>query len=187
MSEPVPAASAYAGLVTRAVALLIDALVIDGIALLTGGAINLILVVFGASGRISVGVALAGGLAWFLWSGAYFVTFWTVTGQTPGARLMSIRVSRLSGDIGVLRAVQRFVGLVACLIPLGAGFIPVLFDDRRRGLHDRLADTVVRWDNRIETSGNRESGVRLTSDATDVLEDGTEEITPLAAASRPAT
>jgi uncharacterized RDD family membrane protein YckC len=35
------------------------------------------------------------------------------------------------------------VGLVLSIIPLGAGFVPVLFDDRRRGLHDRLARTLV--------------------------------------------
>ena len=47
--------------------------------------------------------------------------------------------------IRVPAALSRFVGLLLCLIPLGAGFIPVLFDDRRRGLHDRLAGSVVRW------------------------------------------
>jgi uncharacterized RDD family membrane protein YckC len=150
VSEPAAVASPYAGLVTRAVALIVDALAIDAIALLTGGAINLVLSVFGASGRINLGVALAGGVAWFLWSGAYFVAFWTLTGQTPGARLMSIRVTGPSGRIGVCRAVRRFLGLILCLIPLGAGFIPVLFDDRRRGLHDRLAGTVVRWYDRTQ-------------------------------------
>jgi uncharacterized RDD family membrane protein YckC len=150
VNESAPVASPYAGLVTRAVALLVDALVIDGIAILTGGAVNLILDVFGASGHINLGLALAGGAAWFVWSGVYFVLFWTVTGQTPGARLMSIRVTGPSGRIGVRRAVRRFLGMIACLIPLGAGFIPVLFDDRRRGLHDRLAGTVVRWYDRTQ-------------------------------------
>jgi uncharacterized RDD family membrane protein YckC len=137
-------------LVTRAVALVIDALAIDVIALLVGGAVNLILTVFGLSGHINFGVALAGGAAWLLWSGAYFVSFWTVTGQTPGARLMSIRVIRPGGRLRVRHALLRFAGLVLCTIPLGAGFIPVLYDDRRRGLHDRLADTVVRWDDQTE-------------------------------------
>jgi uncharacterized RDD family membrane protein YckC len=30
-----------------------------------------------------------------------------------------------------------------CIIPLFAGFLPVLVDDRRRGCHDMLAGTVV--------------------------------------------
>ncbi len=151
MNESAPAGTRYAGLVTRGVALLIDALAIDVIALLAGGAVNLILSVFGVSGSISLGVALAGGAAWLLWSGTYFVAFWTLTGQTPGARLMSIRVLGPGGRIGVRRAVRRFGGLVLCSIPLGAGFLPVLLDDRRRGLHDRLAGTVVCWDDLATT------------------------------------
>ena len=33
-----------------------------------------------------------GALAWFVWTIAYFVTFWSSTGQTPGNRLLRIRV-----------------------------------------------------------------------------------------------
>ncbi len=43
-------------------------------------------------------------------------------------------------------ALLGFGGLIVSIIPLGAGFIPVLFGDRRRGLHDRIAGTVVCWD-----------------------------------------
>jgi uncharacterized RDD family membrane protein YckC len=35
------------------------------------------------------------------------------------------------------------LGLALAIIPLFAGFVPVLVDDRRRGLHDLLAGTVV--------------------------------------------
>jgi hypothetical protein len=37
----------------------------------------------------------------------------------------------------------RVVGVVLAALPLFAGFVPVLFTDRRRGLADWLADTVV--------------------------------------------
>jgi len=37
----------------------------------------------------------------------------------------------------------RLVGVVLATIPLFAGFLPILFTDRRRGLADWLADTVV--------------------------------------------
>jgi uncharacterized RDD family membrane protein YckC len=49
-------------------------------------------------------------------------------------------------DGGILRprrAVFRFACLILAAIPLLAGFLPILFDDRRRGLHDMLAGTVV--------------------------------------------
>jgi uncharacterized RDD family membrane protein YckC len=37
----------------------------------------------------------------------------------------------------------RAVGLVVAIVPLFAGFLPVLFTERRRGLPDFLAGTVV--------------------------------------------
>ena len=41
------------------------------------------------------------------------------------------------------RALARFGALLLAALPLLAGFLPVLVDDRRRGLHDMLAGTVV--------------------------------------------
>jgi hypothetical protein len=35
--------------------------------------------------------------------------------------------------------------MMLSLIPLGAGFLTVLFDDRRRGPHDMVAGTVATW------------------------------------------
>jgi uncharacterized RDD family membrane protein YckC len=43
------------------------------------------------------------------------------------------------------RAIRRVGGFVLALLPFGAGFLPVLFDPQRRGLHDRIAGTVVLW------------------------------------------
>ncbi len=142
-----PAPAGYAGLVTRAAAFLVDALIIDAIAIAVGGAISLIASLLGTNGGLNFIQALAGGLAWLLWSVAYFVTFWNLTGQTPGDRLLGIRVISANGErILIRQAAWRFVWMVLSLLPLGAGFLPVLVDDRRRGLHDRMARTVVRWD-----------------------------------------
>lgn len=138
----------YAGFVTRAVALLVDAAVIDVIALIAGGAVTLISSAFGGRVHLSPGQAVLGGVLWVLWTGGYFVIFWTLTGQTPGSRLLGICVRTAEGEtVGLMRGVRRFLGLVLALIPFGAGFLPVLVDDRRRGLHDRIAGTVVRWGN----------------------------------------
>jgi uncharacterized RDD family membrane protein YckC len=40
-------------------------------------------------------------------------------------------------------AVVRCIGVVLAALPLFAGFIPVLYDSRRRGFQDQLARTVV--------------------------------------------
>jgi uncharacterized RDD family membrane protein YckC len=92
-----------------------------------------------------VGVVL--GAAWALAALGYFVAGWSTVGQTPGMRLLAVRVVGPDGaPPGVARAVVRFGGLVLATIPLFAGFLPVLVDDRRRGLHDLLAGTVVLHD-----------------------------------------
>jgi uncharacterized RDD family membrane protein YckC len=154
VKEPAPEPSGYAGFVTRAVALMVDALVVDVIALLVGGAIQLIVTALGGDSELSAIEAVIGGFAWLLWSGLYFVVFWSLTGQTPGNRMLGIRVtSATGGTVGPMRAIRRFVGLLISAIPLGAGFLPVLVDDQRRGLHDRIAKTVVVWDTRARVVG----------------------------------
>jgi uncharacterized RDD family membrane protein YckC len=62
-------------------------------------------------------------------------------------RLMRLRVRRPGGGrISAGRAIVRAIGLALAIIPLFAGFIPALFDERRRALPDYLAGTVVVYD-----------------------------------------
>jgi uncharacterized RDD family membrane protein YckC len=137
----------YVGLVTRGVAFLIDALVINVIAVLIGGLVNLIGSLLGINGTIDVVGAVLGAAAWWIWSLFYFVTFWALTGQTVGNRILGIRViGDHGGRVTFKQAVRRFLALTLAIIPLGAGLIPILTDERRRGYHDRRAHTVVRWD-----------------------------------------
>ena len=124
---------------------------IDGLAILLGGAIQLIASLLGQRGKLTPVQALIGGAVWLLWGAFYFVVFWTLTGQTPGDRLMGIRVLSTTTDrIGIRQAFRRYWAMLLAALPLGAGFLPVLVDDQRRGLHDRIAKTVVRWDEREE-------------------------------------
>ena len=136
----------YEGLVTRGIAFALDAAVIDLVAIVVAGGVALALSVLSVSKDSLDTVLIAAGGALFLaWSVGYFVTFWSTTGQTPGSRLMRIRVCG-ADDGSVLRprrAALRFAGLVLGAIPLLAGFLPILFDERRRALHDMLAGTVV--------------------------------------------
>ena len=44
---------------------------------------------------------------------------------------------------GPSAALLRFAGLILAALPLFAGFLTILVDDRRRGVHDTLAGTVV--------------------------------------------
>jgi uncharacterized RDD family membrane protein YckC len=134
----------YVGLATRGVAFLIDILIIDLVAVVVTAAAALIVSFFHTSHDVQrILELIAAGLA-VLWAFGYFVAFWSGTGQTPGDRVMQIRVVRANGDrLKPRRSVIRCVGLVLAALPLFAGYALILFDRRRRGLQDRLAGTVV--------------------------------------------
>jgi uncharacterized RDD family membrane protein YckC len=153
----------YAGLVTRAVALGIDALVVNLIAVITGAVVNLIVSFFGGNSTLSPLEAALGGAAWLAWGAAYYTVFWSLTGQTPGDRLMGIRVYSTASDrIHLRQAFVRYWAMLLAFVPLGAGFIPVLTDERRRGWHDRIARTVVRWDEGEEVTAVVATPVAVT-------------------------
>ena len=135
----------YEGLVTRAIAFAVDAAAINVGAFAVAGIVALALSVLSVPDWLEAVLFAVAGVLFVLWTIGYFATFWSTTGQTPGARLMRIRVSRAdTGEpIGFGRAVLRLVYLTLAAIPLLAGFLPILFDERRRGLHDMLAGTVV--------------------------------------------
>jgi uncharacterized RDD family membrane protein YckC len=145
--EPEPEARLrYEGLVTRGIAFAIDAAVIDLVAILVAAGVALALSVLSVPENSLDTVLIAAGSVLFIaWSVGYFVTFWSTTGQTPGSRLMRITVCDADDGsiLGPRRAALRFACLVIAAIPLLAGFLPILFDERRRGLHDMLAGTVV--------------------------------------------
>jgi len=88
---------------------------------------------------------VVGSAAYGLWLVGYFVVFWSATGQTPGNRLFQIRVCRAVDGTAPSAgaALLRFGGLILAALPLFAGFLPILLDDRRRGAHDMIAGTVV--------------------------------------------
>ena len=78
---------------------------------------------------------------------ACIVVFWLTTGQTPGDRMMQIRVLevRTSRPMSAGRALVRALLLPLSVITLGAGMLLILVDARRRALHDVLARTVVSY------------------------------------------
>jgi uncharacterized RDD family membrane protein YckC len=133
----------YSGLVTRGIAAAIDALLIDLAALFVAAVVALILSIFPVGRDTKTLLAVAGGVLFAIWVVGYFVTFWSTTGQTPGDRVMRLRVLREDGGtLKPLRALLRLVvaglGLVFLL-----GYIPILLNDRRRAVHDWAAGTVV--------------------------------------------
>jgi uncharacterized RDD family membrane protein YckC len=121
-----------AGFIIRAVAFLIDAVLLAIMAgamfvVLTRGPLTWLVLPF------ELVVALA-----------YFGYCWSHRGQTVGMILTRLRVMRPDGTLLTPgRATLRYFALLVALAAAGIGVLMVAFDRRKRGLHDRLTDTVV--------------------------------------------
>jgi uncharacterized RDD family membrane protein YckC len=144
-APPQPTAGVtYVGLLTRAIAFGLDAALINAVAIVAAAIAALATSIVTIPQSLRTVAVIAAGALYLLWTIGYFVTFWSTTGQTPGDRALRIRVRAIGdGGLSSQRALLRFVGLTLAALPLFAGFLIILVDDRRRGLHDRLAGTVV--------------------------------------------
>ena len=75
---------------------------------------------------------------------AYFTYFHGTMGQTPGKRLMGLRVVQDTGEtIGLGTAFLRWVGYIISALPMLMGFIWAGVDRRKQAWHDKIAGTVV--------------------------------------------
>ncbi len=145
LSRYKPAKSDNAGLVTRALAIGVDGALVAAAFFVVTGVFDFAVSAFFEFDRSST-FAIVFGTAFLVWlSGFYLFFFWTLTGQTPGMRFLGIRLDDYDGTphLSPRTASRRLVGLVLAAIPFGAGFLMVLFSERRRGLHDRIARTEV--------------------------------------------
>ena len=79
-----------------------------------------------------------------LWS-MYFIGFTAICGQTPGKRIMGLRVVNEDGtpvDWGVASN-RFFIGYSISILPLGLGFYWALVDKHNQAWHDKIAGTLV--------------------------------------------
>lgn len=73
------------------------------------------------------------------------VLLWIYRQATPGK--MAIRATIVDARTGArptaMQLAVRYLGYYVSLLPLGLGFAWMVFDPRKQGWHDKLADTVV--------------------------------------------
>jgi uncharacterized RDD family membrane protein YckC len=128
-SEPVSAETVSADFFVRLVAIIIDAVILFIPQLI----VQLIL-----GQMIAFVFSLVIGVA-------YSYYFWTTSGQTPGKMAMSLKV--VSAETGALlepsAALLRYVGYIVSSIPLGLGYLWVLWDPKHDAWHDKIAKTKV--------------------------------------------
>jgi uncharacterized RDD family membrane protein YckC len=152
----------HAGLATRTLAFAVDAAIINAVAWAVAGVVALGLSLLKVPDEVVTALAVIGAVIGVGWSIAYFAYFWSATGQTPGNRLLSIRVlfARDLEPPHAGRAVVRVLALPLSALPLCAGFLMILVDARRRALHDVLVGTVVVYVRETEPA---QTQVRLDS------------------------
>ncbi len=148
-----PAATGFGGVATRAIALVTDAALIGVIAASLSAMFTLIAsLVDNLRPAWLVGLLLTVG--WSVVATVYFAGFWSLVGQTPGMKLMRIRVRGPGGaPLSLGRSLLRVLGLAAAIIPCFAGFIPAFFEGRRRALPDFIAGTTVEVDDPTAAAG----------------------------------
>lgn len=76
----------------------------------------------------------------------YFAGLWSSPMQaTLGQKICGLRVLRETDDgrVSFLRAIGRLFAMALSSLTLGIGYIMVAFTERKRGLHDMLAGTCV--------------------------------------------
>jgi uncharacterized RDD family membrane protein YckC len=136
-----------AGVVTRGVAFIIDAVIVNLFFTVLAGAITLLATFFGGSGAgVPRGALAAGSFLWLVIVGTYLVGFWSLAGQTPGMRFLGIRLNERR--LPLRRSIKRLIGLGLSVISFGIGFLGIVFGESRRGWADRMGHTEVVYDER---------------------------------------
>jgi len=76
------------------------------------------------------------------------ILFWRFKGATPGKMLIAAKIvdARTLGKPSTAQLIGRFLAYVISMLPAGIGLLWVAFDKRKQGWHDKLAGTVVIFD-----------------------------------------
>lgn len=126
------AAVEYAGFWVRFAANLVDGLVL----IIPSIIVN---VIFGKN----LGVFMQYVLTW-----TYAIYMLNTRQATLGKMALGIKVTTTNNDkltVGKL-ALREIVGKILNLFTLGIGYLMIVFTEKKQGLHDKLADTVVVYD-----------------------------------------
>jgi uncharacterized RDD family membrane protein YckC len=139
----------YAGFATRLVARIIDRLIVAGTISIIAAVTNIVLEalgldeLLGLQGQVSLIMPVFVAVITLLIPITYDIGFWLLAGQTPGKRVMGLRIVRTDGQRLTLgNCVLRVFGYWISAI-LFLGYLWVLVDNRRQGFHDKIAGTFV--------------------------------------------
>lgn len=140
----------YGGFWLRVVAYIIDAIILNIVGAIIGAVLG---VGIGAGAAMSgmggeaaaTGGGLIGGLVGLVLGWLYFALMESSGKQaTLGKMALGLTVTDLDGQrIGFGRATGRYFAKILSAVILLIGFIMIAFTERKQGLHDMLASTLV--------------------------------------------
>ena len=141
-------ASSHAGIVSRGVAFVLDAVGTTVVIVAGFWLVGILGTVLQAS--ILQDVSHSGTAAFSIVVCVSFLLYcavaWRLAGRTIGQALLGLRVVRTDGDpLKSAACVMRAAGYLLSAILL-LGYIWVCFDSRRQGFHDKIARSVVIYD-----------------------------------------
>lgn len=132
----------YAGFWIRAVASLIDSLILVVLILplmylFYGEAY------FNADSMMPLGVADM--IANYVFPLLFTIGFWLKAAATPGKMIFGLKIvdAKTGENINLSQSVIRYVGYIVSAMVLMIGYFWVAFDDKKQGWHDKMAGTVV--------------------------------------------
>jgi uncharacterized RDD family membrane protein YckC len=133
----------YAGFASRLVAFVIDRLIILGLLYLLSPAATFLMNSLPLPDLTTEMIAGIVVLLQVVMGAIYTMGFWLLAGQTPGKRLMGVRIIRTDGRrLNLGNVVRRWFGYwVSAWLFLG--FFWILVDKRRMGWHDHIGGTLV--------------------------------------------
>lgn len=84
----------------------------------------------------------------------FTLLLWIKLKGTPGKLLLGCVIvdAKTRKRISFLQALIRYFGYIISMIPLGLGFLWVLWDPKHQGFHDKMAGTIVLMEDEADKS-----------------------------------
>lgn len=138
----------YVGAGRRFVAALLDTIILGVVSAILGGVLAGVVGVKAAGGintSAIAGIATFSNLVSLVLGIAYYVFYQAKMGQTLGKKVMGIKVVDVGGKTpGVLTFFLReIVGKTVSALILFIGYLMIIWDGKKQGLHDKIASTYV--------------------------------------------
>lgn len=132
----------FAGFGRRLVATILDGIILSVVGTLVGSLIGVF--VQAGGGNIGTGMTLSQ-IVSFVLGVFYIIVYQAKAGQTLGKKVMGVKVVDYQGKTPTMLTffLREYIGKLVSAIILLIGFLMILWDGKKQGLHDKIASTYV--------------------------------------------